>query len=107
MNEQLNELSETNIAEQSRLQERTLALDKQLTELKMQIVEAEIEKAAIQRNHKEECQELLNKMTKLEEQSQQDYSNWTNQLSQLKKESEEVRLEQPFIIIIFNFIAER
>ena len=71
---------------------RIVELDEQVTDLKLQIIEADLEKASKQQEHDKKCRELQEMLTKKEEQYCEAHTQWSNRLKLMRSDIEEVRL---------------
>lgn len=91
MNEQLRKESSEHVSQQSNWEQQFFDLDKQVTELKMVVVEFELEKASKQQNFEQELKELQEKISKQQKLYDEEHAIWMNQVCQLKAEVEEVR----------------
>lgn len=85
--------------------ERKLAeLDKQGTELKIQVVELELEITMKQQEHDKECQEIQNKLLKQEQLASDYHASWLNEVNQLKVVIEEASYH---LLAMVSYLAKK
>lgn len=83
--------SERHVEEMASIEGRLAERDGLVTELKMQVVECELERDEKLSIHTRESKELEDKLRAQEEAMETDHTHWTNQMSQLKCEMAEVK----------------